>query len=114
MRREPAFWVGLIEAGLALILSFQILPITEAQMVLIMAVVTAGLGAYTAWRTKDTMLGVGVGFAKALLALGVGFGLTLTETQTGAIIAFVTVALGAFQRTQTAPLATGTFREVSP
>jgi hypothetical protein len=114
MRREPAFWVSLGEAALALLLTLNLLPFTEAQSVLIMAVVMAGLGVYTAWRTRDTMLGVGIGLAKAVLALGVGFGLSLTEPQTTAIIAFVTIALGAFQRSQTSPLAVGTFREVGP
>lgn len=100
--REPAAWVGLIEAGLALLVAF-VLDFDQEQTALIMAVVVAAFGLYTAWATHDTMLGVIVGFAKAVLALALGFGVTLTADQAATILAFVTVAAGFFQRTQTFP-----------
>lgn len=109
--REPAFWVALVEAFLALLLSFDLFKLTPERTSLIVAVVMAAFGFYTAYVTKDTMLGVGVGLAKALLALGVGFGLNLTTNQTGVILAFITVALGGYQRSQTMPLAVPTMRE---
>jgi hypothetical protein len=113
MRREPAFYVGLFEAVLAVLLSFGLFGLTGEKVSLIMAVVVAGLGFYTAWATRDTLLGVGVGLSKAVLALGIGYGLMLTDAQTGALIAVVTVALGAFNRTQTSPLAVGSFKAVA-
>jgi hypothetical protein len=69
-----------------------------------MAVVTALASVYTAWATKDTMLGVVVGLGKAVLALAVGFGLNLSPEQTAATIALITMGAGFFNRTQTYPL----------
>lgn len=109
--REPAFWVGLIEAGLALLLSLNLFGLTHELVSLVMAAVVAGLGVFTAWVTRDTLLGVGVGFAKAVLALAAGYGFSLSTDQTAAVIALLTIALGSFQRTQTQPLATPTFKE---
>lgn len=111
MRREPAWYVGLAEAVLACLLSFGLFHLTAERVSLVMAVVTALAGVYVAWRTRDTLLGVGVGLAKALLALAVGYGLALTDAQTGAIIAVVAIVLSGFNRDRTVPLAAGTFRE---
>lgn len=102
--REPAAWVGLIEAALVLLVSVG-LSWSNEQVGLVMAVVVSAFGAYTAWVTKDTMLGVVVGLTKAVLALGIGFGLDLQPDFTGAVIAFVTVSMGLFNRNQTYPLA---------
>jgi len=98
--REPAFWIGLLEACLVMVLSFNQLGLTQATIGAIMAVVTGALGFYTAYVTKQTLLGVGVGLAKSVLVLGTTFGLALTENQTAAIISVVTLGLGAFNRTQ--------------
>lgn len=76
-----------------------------------MAAVSAVFGVVTAYATRDTLLGAVTGLAKAVVALGVGYGLELTAEQTGALIAFVTVAVGFWQRTQTSPLEHGTFRD---
>src|SRR4051794_25711719 len=105
--REPAVWVGLIEATLTLVLAF--FPgsgLSTQNIALIIAVVTAAAGVYTAWVTKDTMLGVTIGLIKAALALAIGFGLNLGPEQGAAIIALATIVLGLFQRTQTSPLST--------
>lgn len=111
--REPAAWIGLIEALVTLILVLWPGSVSATMIALIMAVITAGLGFYTAWVTKDTMLGVTIGLLKAILALAAGFGLHLTADQTGAVIALVTVVLGLFQRTQTSPIPEPTFRSPS-
>lgn len=108
--REPAFYVGLVEAVLALLLSFNGLGLTVETSAVIVAFVTAALGFYTAYVTKDTLLGVGTGLAKATVALFVAFGLHLSENQTAAIVALAVFALGAFQRTQTSPEAVPSFR----
>lgn len=106
--REPAVIAGLVEAALALLISFGALAGIgirgQAELALVMAVVTGGLGVYVAWVTHATLLGVAVGFIKAVLALAAVYGLTLNIEQTGALIAFVTVALGLYQRGQTTPL----------
>lgn len=102
--REPAAWVGLIEAVVALLVVFA-LGVTTSSAVLIMAVVSAAAGVYTAWATRDTSLGVILGLVRAVISLAAYYGLDLTEGQQAALIALVAVALGFWQRTQTAPVA---------
>lgn len=101
--REPAAWVGLIEAVLALLVVFAVGVSTESA-VLIMAVVSALAGVYTAWATRDTALGAIVGLAKASISLATYYGLNLTDGQQGALMALVPVLFGFWQRTQTAPV----------
>ena len=112
--REPAFYVGLVEAALAIALSFKFLGLTIDTEGVIMAAVVAILGFYTAWVTHQTLLGVGTGLAKALMALFVTFHMHLTDTQQTAIIAFFVFVLGAFQRTQSTPVATAAERSLNP
>ena len=78
--REPAAWVGVIEAALALTVALGWVNITAAQTALIMAAVTALFGVATAYLTKNTMLGVLVGLTKAIIALAIGFGFTISAT----------------------------------
>lgn len=102
--REPAAWIGLIEAALAFLVAV-LLHWSQTQVGLVMAVVVAGFSLYTAWVTNDTMLAVVVGLVKALLALFAGFGLTLlTPEQAGLLIALVTAGLGFWNRSQTFPV----------
>lgn len=101
--REPAFWVGFIEAALALLLSWNVFGLTANMIGGIMAVVVALAGVYTAYVTRDTMLGVLVGLTKAIIICMAAFNYQLTEQQTVSVIAFVTILAGGFQRTQTAP-----------
>lgn len=101
--REPAAWVGLIEAALALTVAAGLINITNEQTALVMAAVVAVFGVITAYLTKDTMLGVLVGLTKAVIALAIGFGFSLSPETTATIIAFVVAFVGFFQRTQTAP-----------
>ena len=112
--REPAFWVGLIEAALALVLSFNLWGLTTDMIGGIMAVVTALTGVYVAYVTRDTMLGVLVGLSKAVIICLAAFQVTLTEGQTVAIIGLVTLLGGAFNRSSTAPAITGSFTDPTP
>jgi hypothetical protein len=107
--REPAAWVGLIEGTLAFVVGAKLLDLSTDQVGGIMAVVTALAGVYTAYVTRDTLLGVAIGLVKALVTAGIAFGLDLPTDQTGALIAFATVLLGFFQRTQTSPIASPSF-----
>lgn len=111
--REPAVIVGLIEAFLALLISFGWLSVIglrgQEELAIVMAVVSAAAGLYVAYVTKATLLGVAVGFIKALAALAAVYGLQISVEQTGALIAFVTVLLSMYQRTQTEPIASPNF-----
>lgn len=102
--REPAMWVGLIEAALVLALSFTAF-ISSEQTALVMAVVTAAAGFYVGWATKDVGLARVIGLIKACTALLVGFGFALTDAQNGAVLAFVSVAFALINRDRTSPVA---------
>lgn len=112
--REPAAWVGLIEAALAMVFALNMFDLTHERVSLIMAVVVAVFGVYTAYVTRDTMLGVVVGFVKAVIALAVGYGFEFGPDKTAALIALATVAVGFFQRTQTYALENPTFKSEPP
>lgn len=101
--REPAAWLGLIEMVLTLLMAFSF-GVDQTTFGPIMAVVTAVFGVYTAWVTKDTLLGVIVGLAKSGFVLMAVYGFTFTDAQTGAVIGVITVVVGFFNRTQTSPV----------
>jgi hypothetical protein len=107
--REPAFFVGVLEAVLALLLSWHKFGLTTMDIGAIMAAVVAAFGVYTAWVTRDTLLGVGIGLAKAVFALALVYNVSLSPDQIAASIGLITILLGSFQRTQTSPLVTPTF-----
>lgn len=98
--REPAFWVGLVEAVLALLLAWNALGLNPEQSAAILAVVTAAFGFFTAYRTRQTLLAIGVGLAKSILILFTAFGLEFSENQTAALMALIAFVLGAYNRDQ--------------
>ncbi|HEY1179328.1 MAG TPA: hypothetical protein VGF17_24500 [Phytomonospora sp.] len=102
--REPAALLGIIEAVLAALVAFG-LGVTNESSGLIAAVISLAIGAYSAWATKDTLLGVLTGLAKAIVALVVYYGVTLTPEQVAAVVTLVPVFVGFWQRTQTTPVA---------
>lgn len=107
--REPAAWVGVIEAALAVALMLGWLRgvglNTAEDVAVFMAAVSAALGLYVAYATRNTSLAVIVGAAKALLALGTVYGLHLGPDVAAGVIAFITVSFGFFNRQTTSPLA---------
>lgn len=112
--REPAVLAGAIEAGLVLLLSFGLFNLTQETVGLVMAVVVAGFGLYTAYVTSETLLAGALAFIKAALALATVYGFSLTDAQMGALLAFVSVVFALFQRTQTSPLPEPSFTTIAP
>lgn len=100
--REPAAWIGLIEAVLALLMALSF-GVNQDTFGPIMAAVVAAFGIYIAWVTKDTMLGAIVGFVKAAFILATVYGFSLGDEQTAAIIGVITVVAGFWNRNQTYP-----------
>lgn len=109
--REPVAVVGLIEAMLVCGLSFGLPGLSQETVGLIMAAAMAGFGVYTAYVTKQTLLGGVVGLMKATLALAAVYGLSLTDAQTAALIAVTTMGFGLYHRTQTSPAVQPSFHE---
>lgn len=104
--REPAFYVGVIEAVIAILVTFQLEFLTQAQAGLTVAAVVAVGTVVSAWATQDTLLAALVGATKALLVLGVGYGAPLTEEQVGLISGLVLVVGSGWLRNQTSSLDT--------
>jgi hypothetical protein len=83
--REPSVWVGLIESGLAALTAFGIgqwAGLTQETYGTWVVLIAALSGFLTAFLTKDTMLGVTLGLAKAVIAFIAIYGLSLTDQQT--------------------------------
>jgi uncharacterized membrane protein (UPF0136 family) len=108
--REPAFWVGVIEALIALLVTFKLDGLSQEQAALWIAAVVAVGGLVTAWATRDTALAALVAVVKAVLVLGVAYGLTVTEEQIGLVAALVTTVGAGWLRTQTSPVPTAISR----
>jgi len=107
--REPAAYVGLVEGAVALALTTNVFHLSTDWVTAIMAALTALGGIYTAYVTKDTLLGPVIGLAKAAFMVAVLLGFNLTVDQTGAVIAAITLLFSFFQRTQTSPAVTPSF-----
>ncbi len=104
--REPAFYVGVIEAVIALLVTFKLDGLSQEQAGLWIAVAVAVGGAITAWATRDTALAALVAVVKASLVLAVAYGLHVSDEQIGLIAAAVTTIGAGWLRTQTSPVPT--------
>jgi len=96
-------WIGLLEAILAVILTLHT-GLSQDMASGVMAVVVALAGCYTAYVTKQTMLGVLVGLTKAFFILFTAFSFHVPDATQAAIITLVTIGGGAFNRKWTEPL----------
>jgi hypothetical protein len=101
--REPVFFVSVVEALLALLLTFGVPGLDQERAGVIVAAVSALLGLVVAYATRTTLFSALVGFAKAALVLAVTFGAPLTDAQTGAAIALISLVAGAYLRDRTSP-----------
>jgi hypothetical protein len=101
--KEPAAFVGVVEAVLAVAVVFDLFGLNAEKSSLLVGAVNAALGFGLMFFTKTPSLAAITGLAKALLAVAVGYGLSLTEAQLGAVLAGVAVLAGYFLRTQTSP-----------
>ena len=109
--KEPAFFVGVVEALLALLLTFGIPGLTQDNAGVIVAAVNALLGLVVAYATRTTLFSALVGFAKAALVLAVTFGAPLTDAQTGAAMALIVLLASGYLRDRTSPARTAVSNE---
>ena len=98
--REPAQWIGLLSAAVALF-SALILPLDAGQQGALIAVATAifgGAGALAVSAEKAAPLVAGL--VQSVLALALAFGLALSPEVQGSIMAFVASGVAWYLRTQ--------------
>jgi hypothetical protein len=118
--KQPAFWLGVIQAALAFVLTLnQVaaeLHLTDERVGAIMAVLFGGLGLYEAWAVRDTMLAALTAVGKALIALLLAYGLEVSPDTAAAALGFLAIVGGVFVRDRTSPLVVPSFNsdETSP
>lgn len=112
--KQPAFWLGVIQALLAFVLTLHQVAsqmhLTAERVGTIMAVLFAVLGVWEAWSVRDTLLAALTAAAKALIALFAAYRLELTVDQTAALLGIVALLGGAFIRDRTSPLVAPSFK----
>lgn len=98
--REPAQWLGLLSAGLALF-SGTVLPLTIGQQGAIVAVLTAVFGFIGAIAVSgEKAAPLVAGLVQSVLALALAFGLHLEPSVQGSVMAFVAAGVAWYIRTQ--------------
>jgi hypothetical protein len=111
--KQPALWLGLIQAALAFVLTLhQIagdLHLTDERVGTIMAVLFALVGAYEAWVLRDTMLTAITALAKAVIALLIAYRLEVSPDTAAAVLGFLAIASGLIVRDRTSPLVQPSF-----
>jgi len=97
--REPAYWLALVSALVALV-SATALPLSVEQQGLVNAAAAALLGVVTAWALAgERLVAALVGAFKALIAVGLAFGLALSpEVQSTAMVVVELVLTGLLVR----------------
>jgi hypothetical protein len=96
--KEPAFFVGVIEAVILVLVTFG-LPHDAAAVIATLTVAIGGV--LTAIAAKDTLLAALIGLTKAVIVLVVFLGYDISDESTAAIIGLLTLILGGYLRTQT-------------
>lgn len=105
--REPASILGLAEGVLTLAVTFGLgagLGLSQETFGVFLMLLSAAIGVYTGWATKDVLLGRITGLVKAGIAFVAIYGFTLTDQQVGGLLFATTMVVAFFQRTQTSPV----------
>lgn len=98
--REPAQWIGLLSAAVALFSSL-ILPLDVGQQGALIAVVTAVFGIAGALAVSaEKAAPLAAGLIQSVIALALAFGLELAPEVQGSIMAFTAAAVALYLRTQ--------------
>ena len=102
--REPAALLTLFAVAVKLFSAF-VMDVDIDTQAWVNALAAAAMGLLIALMTKDGVIAAILGFVQAALALAVGLGLDWDAAQQGLVLSFVSLALGAYDRTQvTAPV----------
>jgi len=102
--REPAAWLALFAVAVKLFSAF-VMDVDMETQAWVNAVAAAGMGVLIAWITKDGVVAAILGLVQAVISLAVGLGLDWDVATQAVVLSFVSLALGAYDRTQvTAPV----------
>lgn len=105
--REPVVISNAIEGILAALLAFHMLGFvgidSAEEIAIVMAVVSASLGLYVAYVTKDTLLAGVLALVKAVVALIAAYGYDLSAEQLAQLLAAITVVFALWHSNRTGP-----------
>ncbi|MFD9443428.1 hypothetical protein [Streptomyces sp. NPDC060001] len=102
--REPAAWLALFAIAVKMFSAF-VIDVDEETQAWVNAAAAAGMGVLIAWITKDGLVAAILGLVQAVMSLAVGLGLDWDVATQAVVLSFVSLALGAYDRTQvTAPV----------
>jgi hypothetical protein len=102
--REPAAWLALFAVAVKLFSAFVVNVDVDTQA-WVNAAAAAAMGLLIAIITKDGVVAAILGLVQAVISLAVGLGLDWSTDKQALVLAFVSLALGAYDRTQvTAPV----------
>jgi hypothetical protein len=102
--REPAALLALFAVAVKMFSAFVINVDMETQA-WVNAAAAAAMGVIIAVITKDGVVAAVLGLTQAVIALAVGLGLDWDVNTQAVVLSFVSLALGAYDRTQvTAPV----------
>lgn len=98
--REPAQWLGLLSAAVALFSSL-VLPLDVGQQGALIAVATAVFGIAGALAVSaEKAAPLVAGLVQSVIALALAFGLALPPEVQGSVMAFVAAGVAFYLRTQ--------------
>lgn len=102
--REPAALLALFAVAVKMFSAF-VMEVDENTQAYVNAAAAAGMGVFIAWVTKDGVVAAVLGLGQAVIALAVGLGLEWDVATQAVVLSFVSLTLGAYDRTQvTAPV----------
>ncbi|MEW2402117.1 hypothetical protein [Streptomyces sp. NPDC046862] len=102
--REPAAWLALFAVAVKLFSAF-VMDVDQNTQAWVNAVAAAAMGLLVAWIANDGVVAAILGLVQAVIALAVGLGLHWDVATQAVVLSFVSMALGAYDRTQvTAPV----------
>jgi nicotinamide riboside transporter PnuC len=102
--REPAAWLALFAVAVKLFSAF-VMEVDVDTQAWVNAVAAAAMGVLIALMTKDGVIAAILGLVQAVISLAVGLGVDWDADTQAVVLSFVSLALGAYDRTQvTAPV----------
>lgn len=97
--REPAAWLALFAVAVKLFSAF-VINVDNDTQAWVNAVAAAVMGLLIAAMTKDGVVAAILGLVQAVIALAVGLGVHWDATTQALVLSAVSLALGAYDRTQ--------------
>lgn len=106
MKKHPSVYVALVEAILALLVTFNLDKLSPDNATNILAVAVAAGGLVTAFAVDGPALAALTGFGRAVLLLLVSYGLDLTHDQVGLAAGIIAAAGAVFLWPKVSPVPT--------